>query len=365
MKGVVVCTLSHRDVFRGASETTTHTGSAPPCAGAALGVLTNMWMAALDNSIALCEARSGRCSARLGGSPRCGAGAGARARRGVERRARLDDPRVARRRRQAAGGARVHARSVHALVHCGRVVWSGGADASLTMWSVAERVALLRLPSHNSDVLSTIVAVGERCVWAGSWDGTVTLWTGPAHDWRWRPPARDAAVELADEAAAAAATTTVHGGAGDSLRRATASRRLWRSRTRFSAGFAVAAAKRERLLGIRRAPAMRNIAAVSPPPAAAPLAKCARRRTCCAPPPIGRATAANADGAATTLGGRTRRNATAAANAAATRASARLAREEFAELLADENSECMISRLKILRVQDFFISDDETVCASA
>lgn len=257
IKGVVACTLSYRDVFRG--ESSGHTGSAPPCAGAALGVMTNMWVAALDNSIALCEARSGRCSARLVGH------------RGVVQvLARVHD--------EVWSGARDStirlwravdgkplavlecARSVHALVHCGRVVWSGGADATLTMWSVAERVALLQLPSHNSDVLSTIVAVGERCVWAGSWDGTVTLWTGPAHDWRWRPPARDATVELADAAAAVAdaVSTAPAIPARDGIATIVAPSH------RFSAGFAVAAAKRERLLGIRRAPAVRNIAVASP-----------------------------------------------------------------------------------------------------
>jgi hypothetical protein len=225
---------------------------------------------------------------------------------------------------------------VHALVHCGRVVWSGGADASLTMWSVAERVALLRLPSHNSDVLSTIVAVGERCVWAGSWDGTVTLWTGPAHDWRWRPPVRDTAVELADEAAAAAATTTVPA-VPASRCDARRHRDDCGAAARFSAGFAVAAAKRERLLGIRRAPAMRNIAAVSPPPAAPPLAKSAAAND--ARRHRGRATAANADGAATTLGGR-EHVAMPPLPPTPQRARQRsIGAEEFAELLADENSE--------------------------
>jgi hypothetical protein len=269
VKGVVACTLSYRDVFRG--ESSGHTGAASPCAGAALGVMTNMWVAALDNSIALCEARSGRCSARLVGH-RGVVQVLARVHDEVWSGARDSTIRVWR----AVDGKPLAVlecmRSVHALVHCGRVVWSGGADAALTMWSVAERVALLRLPSHNSDVLATIVAVGERCVWAGSWDGTVTLWTGPAHDWRWRPPARDATIALADAdaAVAAAPTTTSAAAAPASAVARDGIATIVAPSHRFSAGFAVAAAKRERLLGIRRAPAVRNIAVAAPPLAVPP-----------------------------------------------------------------------------------------------
>jgi GTPase SAR1 family protein/tRNA A-37 threonylcarbamoyl transferase component Bud32 len=211
-RGVVRCSLSFGDVFRNVRPS----GSGLLCSGAALGVLSSVWLTT-DTSVSVCDVRSGRCSARLKGHTGTVL-ALALVVDEVWSGSRDATIRVWR----AADGAPLATlaceRSVQSLLHCGRVVWSGGADSSLTLWSVAERTVLLRVQSHSSDVVSSLVAVGERCVWAGSWDGTVSLFTGPAHEWSWRPAAASGArLATASRAAEQQAAELVRSTSPDAL----------------------------------------------------------------------------------------------------------------------------------------------------